>query len=139
MKRCSRCGDFKLRVAFYRDARAKSGLSSYCKVCNDAQGTARRIRLRQQPARDPWAELGPIYRRRNKMGRMGTMSRLGRSASKIIAVLYRSGKPMMPWNYALKPFTGPRSGYSTCCIYFRWPVMTAGLTVLFEGGATRKR
>lgn len=46
-KRCSRCGEVKNAVAFYRNAKAKDGLTAACGACINAAVKARQAVLRE--------------------------------------------------------------------------------------------
>lgn len=85
---------------------------------------------------DPWAELDPIYRTRPRNGKLGRMMRLNRQRrpmpGRVLAVIDRDGVLLPENSYSLrKPIDYPKIGW-TGCLYFDKPVMTAGMTVLWE-------
>lgn len=88
--------------------------------------------------------LRPLYRRFIREGRAAAVaSRLtgkpeiggGRNVvpTKVVAVILSSGELVPPMDYSLRPFRRHEGGYDQRLIYWRIPVMTAGMTILFEG------
>lgn len=87
------------------------------------------LRLVRRKIVDGWPVV--TYRQRTIGGKMGRSTKLHCRAARIVAIIDRSGCPIAPDSYSLRPFGG-WAGEHSPAVFFRETRHTGGLTILFE-------